>query len=157
MIMKSTTRAMVAILIVLLVGFGARLWQRTAASRNEVTRAHPGVAWRVAGGIGATPSANPTVAGVAVPTWFGQRGAPLRRIAGRVTFGGEPVADATVELGSELTDSGLLPRPTRRTGADGRFDFGTQPPARFTVAASASTRSIANPATTPDRSTGSDR
>ena len=141
--MKSTTRGVVAILIVLALLVGVRTWRRTAASRNEVSHADPGTAWRVAGGIGATPSAPPTVGGVAVPAWFGQRGAPVRRIAGRVTFHGEPVADATVELGSALTDAGLMPRPTRRTRADGRFDFGTQPPARLTVAAIAEGRSPA--------------
>ena len=133
--MKPATRAVAAVLLVLLIFFAARTWRRTAASRNDVSRAQPGTVWRGTGGIGATQSAPPTVAGVAVPAWFGQRGAPVRRIAGRVTFEGAPVAGATVELASELTDAGLLAKPKKKTTADGRFDFGTQPPARFTVAA----------------------
>ena len=141
--MKATTRVVAAVALVLLALFAARLWHRYAATRNEVTRAQPGTAWRVAGGLGAAPTATPTVAGVAVPSWFGQRGAPIRRIAGHVTFAGEPVANATVELASEITDAGLLPKPKRRTGADGKFDFGSQPPARFTVAATADGRSPA--------------
>ena len=105
------------------------------ATRNEVTRAQPGTAWRVAGGLAGAPTATPTVAGVAVPSWFGQRGAAIRRIAGRVTFAGQPVEGATVELASAITDAGLLPKPKRRTAADGKFDFGSQPPATFTIAA----------------------
>ena len=133
--MKTATRAVAALLVVLVILFAARTWRRTAGSRNEVSRTQPGTVWRGAGGIGGTQSATPTVAGVAVPAWFGQRGAPVRRVAGRVTFEGAPVAGATVELGSELTDAGLLPKPKKKTTVDGRFDFGTQPPARFTVAA----------------------
>ena len=67
----------------------------------------------------------------------------MRRITGIVTFAGAPVANATVELASELTDTGLL-RPAKiRTRDDGRFDFGTQPPAKFSVAATAEGRSAA--------------
>ncbi len=131
--MKATMRVVAAVALVLLALFAARLWVRSASTRNDVTRAKPGTGWRVAGGLAAAP----TVGGVALPSWFGQRGAPIRRIAGRVTFAGAPVANATVELASELTDTGLLPRPKRRTAADGKFDFGSQPPAKFTVAASA--------------------
>jgi hypothetical protein len=155
--MKATTRVVAVIALVLLAFFAARLWYRAAATRNEVTRAQPGTAWRAAGGLAAAPTATATVAGVAVPTWFGQRGAPIRRVAGRVTFAGQPVANATVELASELTDAGLLPKPKLHTAADGKFDFGSQPPAKFTVAATADGHSPAiveldarNPATATD-------
>ncbi|MCU1281534.1 MAG: hypothetical protein JWM53_5080 [bacterium] len=143
LIMKVTTKVAAAVVVLLLfVAGGVALW-RHAPVPSEVSRARPGVAWRVPGGIGATMSSPPTVAGVAVPSWFGQRGAPLRRIAGRVTFAGEPVANAAVELASELTDAGLLKPAKLRTGADGKFDFGTQPPAKFSVAATAEKRSPA--------------
>ena len=143
LIMKVTTKAAAAVVIAfLLVAGGVAVW-RHASGPSEVSRARPGVAWRVPGGIGATTSSPPTVAGVAVPSWFGQRGAPVRRIAGRVTFAGDPVANATVELASELTDAGLLRPAKLRTGTDGRFDFGTQPPAKFSVAATAEKRSPA--------------
>src|SRR4051812_9851558 len=111
--MKATTRVVAAVALVLLALFAVRLWGRSTAARNEVSRAQPGTAWRVPGGLAAAPTATPTVAGVAVPSWFGQRGAPIRRVAGRVTFAGQPVANATVELASELTDAGLFPKPKR--------------------------------------------
>jgi hypothetical protein len=142
---------------VLLLLVGGWWLARHHARRNEVTRAQPGVAWRVAGGIGALPSAPPTVAGVIVPPWFGQRGAPIRRVAGRVSFAGEPVANATVELASDLTDAGIMPKAKRKTGADGRFDFGSQPPARLSLSAVADGRGPAilevdarNPSTPTD-------
>ncbi|HEY1587649.1 MAG TPA: carboxypeptidase-like regulatory domain-containing protein, partial [Polyangia bacterium] len=135
--MKVTTKTVAALVLVLLFVLGTmRLWHRIAPG-NEVTRARPGAAWRVPGGIGAKAGGAATVAGVIVPPWFGQRGAPIRRIAGRVTFAGQPVANASVELGSELTDARLIPPAKRKTGPDGRFDFGTQPPAKFSVAATA--------------------
>lgn len=143
LIMKVATKVAIAVLIVLAFVAGGVALFRHAAVPSEVSRAHPGVAWRVPGGIGATLASPLTVSGVAVPSWFGQRGAPLRRIAGIVTFAGAPVANATVELASELTDAGLL-RPAKiRTSDDGRFDFGTQPPAKFSVAATAEGRSAA--------------
>ncbi|HEY1588003.1 MAG TPA: sigma-70 family RNA polymerase sigma factor, partial [Polyangia bacterium] len=143
LIMKLSTKVAAAVAVLLLLVAGGVTLFRHAATTNEVSRAHPGVAWRVPGGIGATTNAPPTVAGVAVPSWFGQRGAPLRRIAGRVTFAGAPVSNATVELQSDLTDAGLLRPSKRRTGGDGLFDFGTQPPAKFSVAATADGRSPA--------------
>ena len=143
LIMKVSTKVAAAVVIVLaFLAGGVALW-RHASVPSEVSRARPGVAWRVPGGIGATLASPPTVAGVVVPSWFGQRGAPLRRIAGIVTFAGTPVANATVELASDLTDAGLL-RPAKiRTSDDGKFDFGTQPPAKFSVAATAEGRSAA--------------
>lgn len=144
LIMKVSTKLVAAVIVLLLfVAGGVALFRHAATATNEVSRAKPGVAWRAPGGIGATATSPPTVAGVAVPSWFGQRGAPLRRIAGCVTFAGSPVPNATVELASELTDAGLLRPTNRRTGSDGLFDFGTQPPAKFSVAASADGRSPA--------------
>src|SRR5262249_6325902 len=132
LIMKAAVKIVVAVVVLALLLWGGL---RLARSPSEVTRARPGAAWRMPGGVGAG-SARVTVEVGTVPAWFGQRGASVRRIAGRVTFAGNPVSGAAVELGSELTDAGLMPRPTRRTGADGAFDFGTQPPAKFSVAAS---------------------
>jgi RNA polymerase sigma factor (sigma-70 family) len=137
LIMKATTKTVAALAILLLLLLGSvRLWQRLAPA-GDVAHARPGAAWRMPGGIGSAANSPLTVGGLALPAWFGQRGAPVRRIAGRVTFAGEPVANATVELGSQLSDADLMPRAKLRTGADGRFDFGTQPPAKFSVAASA--------------------
>lgn len=143
LIMKATTKIAAAILLILVfIAGGVALFRRGPMS-SDVERARPGVAWRVPGGLGASPASPPKEAGVALPSWFGQRGAPVRRIAGRVTFAGAPVAGASVELDSELTDAGLIPPSRRRTGSDGRFDFGPQPPAKFSVAATAEGRSPA--------------
>src|SRR4051794_8923266 len=62
-LMKTATRAVAALVVVLVILFAARTWRRTAGSRNDVSRAQPGTVWRGAGGIGAQ-SATPTVAGV---------------------------------------------------------------------------------------------
>ncbi|MDB4971123.1 MAG: hypothetical protein JWN44_6812 [Myxococcales bacterium] len=143
LIMKATTKLAAALVLLLMFLAGGFALFRHGSTSSDVARARPGTAWRVPGGLGASATAPPTVAGVALPSWFGQRGAPVRRIAGRVTFAGEPVANATVELASDLTDAGMLAPATRRTGSDGRFDFGSQPPAKFSVAATAQGRSPA--------------
>ena len=131
LVMAKAAKVSAALVVLGLLLLGAvTVWRHVPT--GDVTRAPPGVAWRVSGGIGATA----TVAGVKIPPWFGQRGAHIRRIAGRVTFAGAPVEGATVELGSALSDAGMLAPAAQRTGKDGRFDFGAQPPAAYTVAAS---------------------
>ncbi|HEX4456323.1 MAG TPA: sigma-70 family RNA polymerase sigma factor, partial [Polyangia bacterium] len=157
-VMKGVAKAIaVALALVLLAWGGGRLIQRRVEG-GDVGGARPGAAWRVAGGFGAIVSAPATVAGVSVPAWFGQPGAAMRRVAGHVTFAGAPVAGATVELGSELTDAGVLPAVVRRSGPDGAFDFGPQPPARYSVAASAPARTPAvRIVDTRDPTTASDR
>ncbi len=137
LIMKTSANlvAAVALLVAFALGVVA-LQRRQSLSAAELSRAHAGVAWHTARGIGTSLRAPATLGGVAIPDWFGQRGAPIRRIAGRITVDGAPVADALVELGSGLSDAGVLPTATRRTAADGRFDFGVLPPARYTLAAS---------------------
>ncbi len=135
-VIKATKLCVALVGIALILWLGTRLLHERRQP-GEVARAPAGAAWRMPGGFGARGTAPPTVAGVTLPAWFGQRGAPVRRIAGRVTFAGAPLAGATVELGSVLSDAGILSAALRRTGEDGRFDFGMQPPARYTVAASA--------------------
>lgn len=141
LIMKSALKATIGVAVLLLVGWGSVVVWRAHAPGGEVTQSRAGVAWRVPGGLGVPGRAPATIAGVRVPDWFGQRGAAIRRIAGRVTAGGAPIAGATVELGSALSDAGLLPAATRRTGADGRFDFGLVPPAPYSVTATAADHS----------------
>ncbi|MCW5805663.1 MAG: carboxypeptidase regulatory-like domain-containing protein [Deltaproteobacteria bacterium] len=70
------------------------------------------------------------------PAWFVGRGAP-RRVAGRVSLDGAPVEGAVVSLHSALTKTGLAPLVTRRTGADGTFDFGAVAVAQYSVSAEA--------------------
>jgi protocatechuate 3,4-dioxygenase beta subunit len=72
-----------------------------------------------------------------VPGWFGPRGVGPRRIAGHVTFEGKPVAGARVALRDVLTEAGIQPEETRRSTADGSFDFGVRPAGNYRVAASA--------------------
>src|SRR4051812_25174229 len=98
------------VLVLLLLGLAGVWFARKPPT--EVTQAKPGIPWRAAGGIGSRTVA-PTVEGAVAPPWFGQRGAPVRRLAGRVTYDDKPIAGATVELASELTDVGLLPKTTR--------------------------------------------
>lgn len=77
-----------------------------------------------------------------VPACMSQPGAPPRRVAGRVLFEGQPVADALVRLQPTPSPEGLRVRLVR-TGADGRFDFGLQAPLRWAVAAAAPGRTEA--------------
>ncbi|MDB4959918.1 MAG: hypothetical protein JWO36_7487 [Myxococcales bacterium] len=71
------------------------------------------------------------------PTWFGFQGLAGKRIAGVVTFEAKPVHGAVVSLHSLLTDLAGAAVETRKTGADGRFDFGEQLAANYTVVADA--------------------
>lgn len=79
---------------------------------------------------GGDPHASPTL----VPKWMAQAEASERRVAGRVSAGGQPVANAVVRLESQTQNEGVI---ERRTSAAGTFDFGAQLPLRYTVAASA--------------------
>ena len=85
---------------------------------------------------------------VALPSWLGQVGAPSRRLAGRVIFDGEGVANAVVRIGVIASDAhvpvpGMTPGPPfvevakRTTDARGQFDFGLVPAASFVVSAEA--------------------
>lgn len=144
LVMKAAMKIAAAVVFaVMLFWGGSRLW-RAHVAPTDVARTPAGTPWRgVVGPRGAVAAKDATLEGVTIPLWFGQRGAPIRRIAGRVTFGDAPVAGATVELASALSDAGLLPVIMRRTDPDGRFDFGSQPPARYSVAASARQHSSA--------------
>ena len=73
-----------------------------------------------------------------IPAWMFTKGAPDRRIAGRVTLHDKPVKDAAVTLQNPLTTAGLLSPIEQRTDAQGRFDFGVLPAATYDVTAVAS-------------------
>ena len=79
-----------------------------------------------------------------LPAWLAQEGAPPRRIAGRVIADGQPVAGATVKLALEIDDGVLQPLAEAAAGSDGAFDFGLEPPAVLSVAASAPKRASAS-------------
>jgi uncharacterized GH25 family protein len=72
-----------------------------------------------------------------IPVWLAQPDVKPRRIAGKVTFRGQPVAGATVELASLASESGLVAAPRRTTTRSGDFDFGTQPVLSWSVRATA--------------------
>jgi RNA polymerase sigma-70 factor (ECF subfamily) len=78
-----------------------------------------------------------------LPPWFAVRGASQRVIAGRVTFEGKPVPNAVVLLHDMLTKAGARPSLERRTGPDGKFDFGLQMPTAYEVVASAAEKAAA--------------
>ncbi len=79
----------------------------------------------------------------AMPAWLAQQDIAPRRIAGRVTYRGAPVAGATVELASLASESGAVRPPRIVTDARGAFDFGPWPAMTFSVRASAPHRASA--------------
>ena len=78
-----------------------------------------------------------------VPRWLGQPGVEPRRVAGRVTYKGAPVAGATVRLELARQLNSLVPPLAVSTGADGSFDFGAQLATEFLVTANATGRAPA--------------
>ncbi|MEO7097615.1 MAG: sigma-70 family RNA polymerase sigma factor, partial [Polyangiales bacterium] len=75
------------------------------------------------------PRVTPSVADADV-RWLAQRGAPARRIAGRVISDGAPAAGVVVRLAQDGAFKEL------RTGRDGRFDFGAREPSEIAISAS---------------------
>ncbi|HEU4615371.1 MAG TPA: carboxypeptidase regulatory-like domain-containing protein, partial [Kofleriaceae bacterium] len=76
-----------------------------------------------------------------VPAWAMQADAPARMIAGHVISDGKPVARATVRLGLQVGADLVQPLAEVTSNADGGFNFGLQPAARFTVSAQAESHS----------------
>ena len=126
----------VAVLLLVLI-LAAVLWT-TRGRQSTSTRAAGG-----AGGSGATAAGAGSFAGswsevgAEMPAWLIQPDVKPRRIAGRVTFRGAPVAGATVELTSLASESGLVTSPQRTTTSTGEFDFGMQAALPWSVRASA--------------------
>jgi RNA polymerase sigma factor (sigma-70 family) len=87
-------------------------------------------------GTGATAGGRGSTEDLAL-AWIAQRDVAPRRIAGRVVAAGTPVAGASVELASLVTESGAAAPPRLTTGADGTFDFGPQPAMEWSVRATA--------------------
>ncbi|MDB4967429.1 MAG: hypothetical protein JWN44_3118 [Myxococcales bacterium] len=130
--------ATAAAIILVLASLGTRSIRRRHVAPVDGGGARVGAIWTGPAVAGANGRAAPEIGGIGFPAWFGQRNAPVRRVAGRVSLDdGSPVAAAHVELGSVLSDAGVLAPLVRTTRADGRFDFGGVPPARYTIAASA--------------------
>ncbi|CAN5910740.1 hypothetical protein BH11MYX3_BH11MYX3_16200 [soil metagenome] len=88
----------------------------------------------------ATPKSRATVGAATqrldqVPVWLAQLDLKPRRIAGKVTFAGQPVTGAIVRLALAPAFDVLQQVEEVKTGADGAFDFGPQPAARYNVSA----------------------
>ncbi|HEY5945886.1 MAG TPA: carboxypeptidase regulatory-like domain-containing protein [Kofleriaceae bacterium] len=93
-----------------------------------------------------------------VPDWLVQTGVKPRKIAGHVVFAGKPVEGAIVRLGLDASFGVLQQLAEAKTGADGAFDFGPRPGARFNVSAEAAGRrpaqltvAVADPKAKPDQ------
>lgn len=132
---KTSKLVAVAIVLLLLLVGGALLLRHRGSDHADTARnAAPGALGTAthAGAVPAALGADPDR-----PAWLIQPDVKPRRIAGRVTFGGGPLAGATVELASLATESGLGVPLRRTTSGTGEFDFGPQPAMEFSVRASA--------------------
>jgi len=91
--------------------------------------------------------ARPAAVAVADPaihrSLFGQRNVARRRIAGRVSEAGAPVAGARVSLRWAGMEAGMLAPAPVATDAAGRFDLGLWFAERFTVSAAADGKTTA--------------
>lgn len=139
----------VAVVVVLILVVGGR--HCGAAKSQQV--ASSGSAAHVTGGRIAASQRT-----VAVVDWLGQLDVKPRKVAGHVVFQGKPVAGAVVRLALEAGFDVLQPVAEVKTGADGAFDFGPQPGARFNVSAEAPQRTpaqvsiaVADPSAKPDQ------
>jgi len=144
------------VVVVLLIGLlfiGAVVWWRYSARRGEPggtaiaerEAAHP------AGGHDARPTAS-------VPLWIAQVDVPGRRVAGQVRSLDGPVGGAIVRLALSSMPGVLEQIAELHSGPDGRFDFGVQPAATFSVSAeapkltpSSMVIAVADPGTKPDQ------
>jgi RNA polymerase sigma-70 factor (ECF subfamily) len=132
---KTSKLVVIAIVLLLLLVGAIGVHRYRSGDDRSPARAAAAGGGRTATGNGAMPTAQ----GAAPdrPAWLIQPDTKPRRIAGRVTFAGTPVAGATVELASIATEAGLGAPLRRTTSATGEFDFGEQPAMEFSVRASA--------------------
>jgi protocatechuate 3,4-dioxygenase beta subunit len=122
-------KVIAAIVVVLAVVIAIVMWKRepsrpkqTAAPTTPIS-APASVTVRGADGVERT-----------LPAWMFAR-APGQRIAGRVTFRGQPVKDALVQLQSRLTAADIVLPVDVRTDAQGHFDLGVRPATAYDVTA----------------------
>jgi hypothetical protein len=117
----------IAIGIVLVLLEGVWLWRSTGGAPRTGKAKRPAAVLTPQGGADPVTGA---------PRWLGQTGVKGRPIAGVVVGeDGAPVAGATVRVASSFSIAGLVTVPTRKTDAQGRFDFGPQPAASYVVSA----------------------
>jgi RNA polymerase sigma-70 factor (ECF subfamily) len=136
----------VVVLGLLLVAGAGAVWWRHASGGRSSSIDVSGAGDRSQASRVNSESSRPT----AIPAWIPQAGAPPRRIAGRVTFQGAPVAGARVSLGlgvvgearpfimvADDVPTGVQLVAELTSAPDGTFDFGVQPAASLIVSASA--------------------
>ncbi|HUS29510.1 MAG TPA: sigma-70 family RNA polymerase sigma factor [Kofleriaceae bacterium] len=130
--------AIAALLLLLLVVGGVILYRRGShppgSAESGSSHGGGGGGALISGHGGTTSSSGDS--DEALPRWLAQPGVAARRIAGRVTFNGTPVAGAAVELASVASEAGLVAAPRKTTDASGSFDFGTQLAMEWSVRAS---------------------
>ena len=142
-------KIVIAVVVLVALVAGALLWKRGRADEHASSVAKTAAQTAKAGATAAiAPPADPSTMTPAAMPWLAQPDAPARKIAGRVTYGGAPVAGATVRLAGMTID---IPSPpggvppsrevaTLTTAADGKFDFGTRPAASWLVSAEAASK-----------------
>jgi RNA polymerase sigma-70 factor (ECF subfamily) len=139
--MKKVIATVALILLALLLGgvgwhvlHGRHDDSSSAATSTADHRRHDTLATTIAGHL------------TTLPSWLAQPGVAPRRIAGRVVFANQPVANATVRIGVLLGSPrshvpAITPGPPfvevgkLQTGRTGDFDFGLLPAANFVVSA----------------------
>ncbi|MGE0396209.1 MAG: sigma-70 family RNA polymerase sigma factor [Kofleriaceae bacterium] len=130
-------KKLVAVIVVLILLIVAGVWWKARDVGSSSTS--PTVTQQGSGARATSTATGATSAsgdGDDVPAWLAQTDARSRRVAGRVVFRGAPVAGASVELASLVSESGLVNAPKRVTNAAGEFDFGMQRAMPWSVRAS---------------------
>jgi RNA polymerase sigma factor (sigma-70 family) len=141
LVAQKTSKVVGVVILLLLLLVGGFFVVRHRRDERAGSSATAGTAAAGAGTAGLAGTA-PTRIGADPdrPAWLIQPDVKPRRVAGRVTFRGAPVAGASVELASLATESGLGVPLQRSTNAAGEFDFGAQPAMELSVRASATHR-----------------
>lgn len=135
LVMKKVGIAVVVLILIVAAVLWSTRGEQTPSTGAEGSAGSAGGA-RSAGSAAASAGTNVSSHSAGFPAWLIQPDVKPRRIAGRVTFLGAPVAGASVELASVASESGLVTAPRRTTTSAGEFDFGMQPALTWSVRAS---------------------
>ncbi len=118
-----------ALVALLILGAAYFYWERSGGESPAEVERDSTRQIRRAMRYAVVPSVRPEL------SWMYERGIEPRRIAGRVTIDGRPAAGIDVSLRSEAMMHSKLSAPTRRSDAEGRFDFGVWPATQYAVVA----------------------
>ncbi len=132
-------RITLVVVVLALLAIAAFVWKRASDAERSATTSSSTAANRGSGVVVTGGGASAEAVATKSSPWLAQTGAPGRRIAGRVTSQGKPVVGARVRLGNVTTEAsgGRLGDELAQVnaGPDGRFDFGVQPAAVYSVSA----------------------